>query len=173
MEILNIEALIAQGKILNSTNVDPDNDYLIIGKYQNGNRKNGGDGNNYPAYVIKAVDLAKINYKTYKAAFTLPDLFGNPVANILQNDLGFTPNWKRDGVGSYSTTDPFWSGKANKVFISTTKSWIGTGYINCSISEEDKGIILLTYDKTGILTDGLLADPDSFSRSYIEINVFD
>ena len=123
--------------------------------------------------IYSIVNIPNSPFKTYKAAFSLPNPSGNPIANILQNDLGFIPNWTRDSVGSYSTTSTFWFGKANKVFISTTKSWLGTGYINCSISEEDSGIVLLTYDKNGVLTDGLLADTDSFSRSYIEINVFD
>lgn len=58
MEITNIEALIAQGKILKPTDLDPANDYLIVGKFQNGNRKKGGDGNNYPAYVIPAGSIS-------------------------------------------------------------------------------------------------------------------
>jgi hypothetical protein len=58
MEILNIESLIAQGKILKASELDSQNDYLIIGKYQTGNRKKAGDFNAYPAYVIKAGDFS-------------------------------------------------------------------------------------------------------------------
>ena len=58
MELVNIEALIAQGKILNPADLDPANDYLIVGKWQKGSRKNGGDGNNYPAYVIPAGSIS-------------------------------------------------------------------------------------------------------------------
>lgn len=173
MEITNIEALIAQGKILKSTDLDPANDYLVVGKFQNGNRKKGGDGKSYPSYVIPIKDLVVKNFKTYRAAFKEGAFNTNPKVDVLQNDLGFDPIWTRDGVGLYSTLDPFWDNKTNKVFcLFTLCPLTPPGYATCGISEEDNGIIIKTYDKTGVLSDGLLNDPDNFSRSYIEITVY-
>ena len=57
MDIVNIEALIAQGRIVTSADIDPANDYAVIGKWQRNNRKKGGDGNSYPAYAIPLSEL--------------------------------------------------------------------------------------------------------------------
>lgn len=173
MEILNIETLIAQGKILKLADLDPDNDYLVVGKFQNGNRKSGGDGTAYPSYVLPVKDIVVRNFKTYRAAFSLPDPSGDPKVNILQNDLGFDPVWKRDGAGLYSTSDVFWDNKTDKVFcLFTLCPLTPPGYATCGISEEDNAILIKTYDRSVVPSDGLLADPDGFSRSYIEITVY-
>ena len=173
MEITNIEALIAQGKILKPADLNPANDYLVVGKFQNGNRKSGGDGNSYPSYVIPIKDIVVKNYKTYRAAFRDGGIGANPKVDVLENNLGFDPIWVRDGVGLYSTSDVFWDNKTDKVFcLFTLCPLTPPGYATCGISEEDNAILIRTYDRSGILSDGLLTDPDNFSRSYIEITVY-
>lgn len=57
MDIVNIEALVAQGKIVKTPDIDPNNDYVVIGKWQPGNRKKGGDGNAYPSYAVPLSEL--------------------------------------------------------------------------------------------------------------------
>lgn len=58
MDIVNIEALIAEGRIVKTANIDPDNDYVVIGKYQAGNRKRGAsNANTYKSYAVPLSEL--------------------------------------------------------------------------------------------------------------------
>jgi len=52
MDILNIQSLISQQKIVGSGDIDPDNAYLVVGVWQDGNRKSGASNNAYPSYAI-------------------------------------------------------------------------------------------------------------------------
>jgi hypothetical protein len=53
MDIFNIQSLIKQGKIVSTSEVDPNNSYLQIGVYQPNNRKAGSaDANTYPPFAI-------------------------------------------------------------------------------------------------------------------------
>ena len=57
MDIENIQALIAQGKIVTLADIDPSQSYVGIGVYQAGNRKRGSANNSYPTYVIPVSEL--------------------------------------------------------------------------------------------------------------------
>lgn len=59
MDILKIQSLITQGKIVSASNIDLDNSYLQVGVYQQGNRKKGAsDANAYPSYAIPVSQVA-------------------------------------------------------------------------------------------------------------------
>lgn len=57
MEIENIQALIAQGKIVELSQIDVQKAYVTIGVFQTGNRQNGSANNSYPSYAISLEDL--------------------------------------------------------------------------------------------------------------------
>lgn len=62
MDIVKIQALIAQGKIIDLSSTDADNVYLQLGVYQAPNsRKSSGDLNTYAPYVISLQDLLAYN----------------------------------------------------------------------------------------------------------------
>ena len=61
MDIVNIDALIAQGRILDLANVNQDEDYLVIGKYSNDYTTNSFKYTNYPVFAIKAKDLIAVS----------------------------------------------------------------------------------------------------------------
>jgi hypothetical protein len=60
MDVVNFDALKAQGRILDLANVDPNEDYLIIGKYTNKYTTDNFKYTKYPIYAIKAKDLIEV-----------------------------------------------------------------------------------------------------------------
>lgn len=59
MDILNIQALIKEGKIVSQSDVNPDETYLQVGVFQPGNRKSGSSNPNaYASYAISVSDIA-------------------------------------------------------------------------------------------------------------------
>jgi len=62
MDIVKIQALIAQGRIIDLKDCDPGSTYLQLGIYQAPNsRRNSGDFNTYAPYVISLQDLIGYN----------------------------------------------------------------------------------------------------------------
>lgn len=58
MDIVKIQALISQGKIVTSTDVDPTKVYVQVGVYQEGTRQQAsGDANAYAPYVISLDEI--------------------------------------------------------------------------------------------------------------------
>jgi hypothetical protein len=58
MEDTTIESLIAQKRVVKKTDLlDPTNDYIVVGVYQNGTSKSKGDGTSYKNYVISIAEL--------------------------------------------------------------------------------------------------------------------
>lgn len=64
MDIVNFDALKAQGKIITPSQVDPEEDYFIIGKYTNHYSTNSQKYTKYPVYAIKAGDVMGGNIPT-------------------------------------------------------------------------------------------------------------
>jgi hypothetical protein len=59
MDILNIQALIKEGKIVKAEDIDPSKAYIQIGVFQPGNRQNGaGNANTFAPYVIQLDQVA-------------------------------------------------------------------------------------------------------------------
>lgn len=62
MDIVKIQALISQGKIVTSTDVDPTKVYVQVGVYQEGTRQQAsGDANAYAPYVISLDEIISGN----------------------------------------------------------------------------------------------------------------
>lgn len=62
MDIVKIQALIAQGKLIDLSSTDPANVYLQLGVYQFPNsRKSSGDANSYASYAISLQELLGYN----------------------------------------------------------------------------------------------------------------
>ena len=57
MDIVNFDALKAQDRIIDPSQVDPDEDYFILGKYTNHYTTNSQKYTKYPVYAIKAGDV--------------------------------------------------------------------------------------------------------------------
>lgn len=57
MDIVNFDALKAQGKIIDPSQVDPNKDYFLIGKYNKHYTTNNFKATDYPVYAIKAGDV--------------------------------------------------------------------------------------------------------------------
>lgn len=111
MDSGNIGALIAQGKIVKIADIDPNNDYIQIGKFQTGNRKNSSaNADAYAPYVIP-LSLVLGGGSTYTGSNGIV-LIGNDFQlasnNISQftNDSGYltaatvkAAAWTPDGNG--------------------------------------------------------------------------
>ena len=61
MDIVNFDALKAQGRIIDPSQVDPEEDYFILGKYTNHYSTNSQKYTKYPVYAIKAGDVMGSN----------------------------------------------------------------------------------------------------------------
>ena len=58
MEDTTIESLIAQRRVVTTADLlNPTNDYMVVGVYQNGTNKSKGDGTSYKNYVISIAEL--------------------------------------------------------------------------------------------------------------------
>ncbi len=64
MDVVNFDALKAQGRILDLADVDPNEDYLIIGKYTNKYTTDNFKYTKYPIYAIKAGDVIGVQSVT-------------------------------------------------------------------------------------------------------------
>ena len=60
MDITKIQTLIAQGKIVNAGDIDPDTSYLQVGVWQEGTRQKGAAGEAYPSFAIALSELGII-----------------------------------------------------------------------------------------------------------------
>lgn len=60
MDIANFDALKAQGRILDLADVDPEEDYLLIGKYTNKYTTDSFKYTKYPVWAIRAKDLIAV-----------------------------------------------------------------------------------------------------------------
>lgn len=54
---VDIQSLITQGRVASTADLDPINDYLVIGKFQTGNRKSNSSNNAYKNYAIKLSEV--------------------------------------------------------------------------------------------------------------------
>ena len=70
MDIFNIEALISQGKVLTSMDIDPINDYVQIGKYVPNNRKMGGAPNSYESFAVAIKELGGLSSVSHDGTLT-------------------------------------------------------------------------------------------------------
>jgi len=64
MDIVKIQTLIAQGRVVELTDIDPTQSFVQIGVYQPDNRKIGSGNNTYPSFVIPLSELGSSNGST-------------------------------------------------------------------------------------------------------------
>ena len=79
MDVVNFDALVAQGKILLASQVNPDEDYFIIGKHDNTYTTRSFKATDYPIWAIKAKDVVGLTEPT---AFYELDYSTNYVVNV-------------------------------------------------------------------------------------------
>jgi len=80
MDIFNIESLIAQHKILTSNDIDPNNDYVQVGKWVRNNRRDGGNGTSYESFAVAIKELLSAPAATainYAKTVFVDTVFGN------------------------------------------------------------------------------------------------
>jgi len=139
MDIVQIQALIAQGKVVELTDIDPAQSYVQIGVYQPDNRKIGSANNAYPPFVIPLSELggggtwgsitgilaAQLDLQAAldaKYDITNPDSFIDITALApYQLALGFTPedvaNKDIDGTLAANSNTLYSSQRAVKTYV--------------------------------------------------------
>lgn len=105
MDIVNFDALKAQGKVLPADDVDLTEDYFLIGKRNVHYNTNSFKATEYPIYAIKAGDVVGLNtkYKVYTALLSQSGITP-PVATVLENTLEGTIVWSYNTIGFYIGT---------------------------------------------------------------------
>ena len=171
MDIVNFDALKAQGRIIDPSQVNPEEDYFIIGKYTNHYSTNSQKYTKYPVYAIKAGDVMggyTPPYKVYSALLTQADT-DDPAAIVLENTLGTTINWVRDLQGEYyaqATSNVFFENKTVLVpgvinFVALNSS----GYLATKL--------FITTINPSLMMPGFNAPQDDcLNNTFIEIRVY-
>lgn len=164
MDVVNFDGLKAQGKIIDPADVDPNEDYFLIGKYTNHYRTNSMKATKYPIYAIKAGDVMGTlpAYKVYSALLTQTGI-NPPVATVLENTLGGTIIWTYNSVGEYYGTliNTF---KNNKTFVLLGMD--DAGHIAGGIRQTDDIIYVFTSDMTGGYIDSAMQETSIEIRVY-------
>lgn len=166
MDIVNFDALKAQDRIIDPSQIDPEEDYFIIGKYTNHYTTNSMKYTKYPVYAIKAGDVMgkQPAYKVYSALLTQTGTDA-PTWVELENTLGVPVDWYRDSSanGTYyaEAYGAFTLGKT--VIVPGTLNY--DGYLNSSATLVDQVFIITTLS-TGLPTDSLL------NKTFVEIRVY-
>ena len=170
MDIVNFDALTANNRIIDPSQVDPEEDYFILGKYTNHYTTNSQKYTKYPVYAIKAGDVmgTQPTYKVYSALVSqsgsLPT--SAPTAIILENTLGVIPTWGRTNVGDYFVQ------AIGKFTLDKTTISIGIPNYSVFISAPALPIVdqdtlrLVTKSAVDVNTDGRL------KKTFIEIRVY-
>ena len=134
-----------------------------------------------PQGTSKSIEVGDLRgYKVYSALLTQTGTAA-PIANILQNTLGFTPTWIRDAAGNYSSNNAEWITSINDrkilTFISPVVYHNNYNIFRIVASTGDLKILIYTgnyVQSTGVFTgiDTLLRDDDNFEHTSIEIRVY-
>lgn len=165
MDIVNFDALKAQGRIINPSQVDPEEDYFIIGKYTNHYTTNSQKYTKYPVFAIKAGDVMggyTPPYKIYTALLTQVSNIFPPASTVLENTLGGTIVWTYNAAGFYigTLTGAF---PANKTACIISGIYQGTAQ---AIRKNNDTIHVFTNNNLGVGVDDVL------SETTLEIRVY-
>lgn len=146
MDVVNFDGLKAQDKIIDPADVDPNEDYFLIGKYTNHYRTNSLKATNYPIYAIKAGDVINTlpTYKIYTALLT-QTLTLPPVATVLENTLSGNIVWTYNTAGFYVGT-LIGAFTANKTACIISGIYIGSSQ---AIRKDNDTIHVFTNDTLG------------------------
>jgi hypothetical protein len=135
-----------------------------------------------PEGTSKSIEVGAIArpYKVYSALMRQSGT-DNPIAEVLENTLGFTPTWIRDAAGEYISSNSEWLTPASNRKVMTFISPIVYGdvknFFRIAANTSSPYILLRTgnyVQSTGIYTgiDGILRDDDNFQWTSIEIRVY-
>ena len=168
MDIVNFDALTANNRIIDPSQVDPEEDYFIIGKYTNHYSTNSQKYTKYPVYAIKAGDVMGGYIPPYKVYSALVSQVGTnaPTAIILENTLGVIPTWGRTNVGDYFVQA---FGK-----FTLDKTTISIGIPNFSLFISAPALPIVDQDTLRLVTKSALdVNTDSrLKKTFIEIRVY-
>jgi hypothetical protein len=149
MDIVNFDALKAQDRIIDPSQVDPEEDYFILGKYTNHYTTNSMKYTKYPVYAIKAGDVMGTlpAYKIYTALLnqsgSLPT--SAPTAIVLENNLSGPIVWSYNTAGFYVGT-LIGAFTANKTACIISGIYIGASQ---AIRKDNDTIHVFTNDTLG------------------------
>lgn len=173
MDIVNFDALTANNRIIDPSQVDPEEDYFILGKYTNHYSTNSQKYTKYPVYAIKAGDVmgAQPTYKVYTALLTQVDM-DNPTAIVLENTIG-NIKWTREAAGEYYGTLTGAFGDGSKVFLQQVLSYGGAF---SSVGVPNDKLVRGYYDSpntVGVFSsiEGINVD-DQIDKVSIEIRIY-
>jgi hypothetical protein len=170
MDIVNFDALKAQGRIIDPSQVNPEEDYFIIGKYTNHYSTNSQKYTKYPVYAIKAGDVMggyTPPYKVYTALLTQTD-DDAPVATVLENTLGNIV-WTRVSDGTYvATSTDLFTLQKTALFVNSVIQ--DTTVLIPFYQDTTNEIYIETQAPAGVNVDNLLSS-NGFGVS-IEIRVY-
>jgi hypothetical protein len=118
MDIVNFDALKAQGKVLPANDVDLTEDYFLIGKRNVHYNTNSFKATEYPIYAIKAGDVmgANTKYKVYTAVLNQTGANAPVVVNVLEDTIGDV-TWTYNSVGSYTATSALFDTATTVCFV--------------------------------------------------------
>lgn len=107
-------------------------------------------------------------YKVYTALLTQSGTSA-PTAVVLENTLGFEVIWGRESAGKYSAGG-FTQDKTTVFFTRNPvdMSEKSFGYF----AHEDSAVIIWSYNQSNALSDNILCDGDFYTKSLIEIRVY-
>ena len=91
MDIVKIQSLIAQGRVVSSTDIDPTQTFVQIGVYQPENRKIGSANNTYPSFVIPLSELTSGGTWGTITGVLAAQLDLQAALDAKENSLGFVP----------------------------------------------------------------------------------
>lgn len=114
-------------------------------------------------------------YKVYTALLSQTGT-NAPTALVLENTLGVTLTWARNGVGKYYAFAPTGS-NVNNTFVMINNSYVSPSptppqiVINGNFYVEDEAIFINTFSN-GVLSDNILSNIDIYNKTSIEIRVY-
>ena len=118
MDIVNFDALKAQGKVLPANDVDLTEDYFLIGKRNVHYNTNSFKATEYPIYAIKAGDVigANTKYKVYTAILNQAAASAPVVVTLLEDTIGDVI-WTYNSVGDYTATSALFATATTACFV--------------------------------------------------------
>jgi hypothetical protein len=145
MDIANFDALKAQGRILDAANVDPEQDYFLLGKYTNKYTTDNFKYTKYPVWAIKAGDVMGVQSVTGLNTDNT-DPF-NPIVKISVDGVTI--------IGEGTPASPLAVQTKYKVYTALLTQ-TGTNAPVATVLENTIGNIIWSYDDTGVYLANLL-----------------
>jgi len=162
MDNSSINSLISNGLILKKTDLDPNNDYVTISKYQRGKNKSDSDGTSYKPYALP-IGALQPTAKILRGLISQSGVGFPPTFLIQENTIGGSISWKYDGMGIYTanilgftlTQNNTHFTFTNNTFQKNGANYFATGLVVQWVSNTSFQILTIN-SETKSLSDGLL-----------------